>query len=140
MARTEEDKVTHAPLNVKFGDTDYEIKPLGILQQRKWRKKTQEELGPLVNGLQVSTVNNRTVVAGLPAALAEFPEKMCDLVFSYAPNLPKEKILEEATEEQMTVAFGCIWELVFQAFLVQLGSATELLKPSPAPALANSLN
>jgi hypothetical protein len=100
----------------------------------------QKELGPLVDGLQVATFSSRTVLAGLPAALAQFPEKLCDLVFAYAPNLPKEQILEEASEEQMRAAFDRIWEISFQDFLVQLGAARELLKPVPAPASATASN
>lgn len=141
MPRTEEDKITQAPLKLQLGDVEYQVKPLRILKQREWRQKLQKELGPVVQSMQISKIGGRTFVAGLSTALENFPEKVCDLVFAYAPNLEEKKdtIMNEATEEQMAAAFSKIWDLVFQDFLAQLGLASELLKQTPPPS-ASVLN
>ena len=52
----------------------------------------------MVAQIQPMTVAGRFAIAGLSRAIASFPEKMCDLVFAYAPDLPKEKILVEADD------------------------------------------
>ena len=96
MPRTEEEKVTQAPLKVKFGGSRLRDQAASHPQAASVAAKLQEELGPLVSGVQVANIGNRTVLAGLPAAMAQFPEKICDLIFAYAPELPKDKILEEA--------------------------------------------
>lgn len=140
MPRTEEEKSIMSPLKVKLGEKDYKIKPLGILKAREWRQKAAEELGPITANLQPTSYQGRMLIAGLPAALAAFPEKMCDLLFAYAPDLPKDTILEEATEEQITVVFEQIWEIAFANFLPQMGAASELLRPAISPASANSSN
>jgi hypothetical protein len=53
---------------------------------------------------------------GLGEAFLCFPEKIAELVFAYAPNLPKEKILDPetgATEEQFALAFSQIESVAF---------------------------
>lgn len=140
MARTEQDKITQAPIKVTFGEKQYEIKPLRVLKQQEWRAKARDVLGPIVDELQVIRTANNTLVTGLPTAIAPFADKVTELLFAYAPNLPQDKILDEATEEQVAVAFSQIWELVYQDFLFLLARATEILKkqPSSAPATASN--
>ena len=140
MPRTEEEKLTQSPLKVKFGETEYTIKLLPVLKSRDWRAKVEQELGPMVANIQPMTVAGRFVIAGLSTAIATFPEKMCDLLFAYATELDKDKILAEATEEQIDLAFSHLWEIAFANFLPQLSMAKEMLNPpAPSPS-ANSLN
>jgi hypothetical protein len=140
MPRTEEEKLTQSPLKVKFGEIQYTIKLLPVLKSRDWRAKVEQELGPMVAGIQPMAVAGRFVIAGLSTAIARFPEKMCDLLFAYAEDLPKDKILAEATEEQIDLAFSQLWEIAFANFLPQLSIAKEMLNPrAPSPS-ANSLN
>ena len=132
MARTEEEKSIMAPLKLQFGATEYSIKPLPVLKSREWRSKVDKDLGPMVAKIQPVEIGGRFVIAGLSTAIATFPEKVCDLVFAYAPDLDKEKILNEATEEQIAIAFAQLWEIAFANFLPQLSMAKEMLGP-PAP-------
>lgn len=140
MPRTEEEKLTQSPLRVTFGEIEYTIKLLPVLKSRDWRAKVEQELGPMVANIQPMAVGNRLVIAGLSAAISLFPEKMCDLLFAYAIDLPKDKILNEATEEQIDVAFSRLWEIAFANFLPQLSMAKEMLNPRATSASANSSN
>jgi hypothetical protein len=140
MPRTEEEKVTQAPLKVTFGETEYAIKLLPVLKSRDWRAKVEQELGPMVANLKPMTVAGRFAIAGLSTAISTFPEKMCDLLFAYAVDLPKDKILDVATEEQIDLAFSRIWEIAFANFLPQISMAKEMLNPAVPSPSANSLN
>lgn len=106
--RTEAEKLSKAPLKVKLGNEEYELPILGITRMAEYRQKviaTAKEIGDLGVSL-----------FGLGEAFLAFPEKIVALVFAYAPNLPKEKILaldNEATEEQFALAFSEIESVAF---------------------------
>jgi hypothetical protein len=142
MPRTEQDKVLMSPLKVKFGEKDYEIRPLRARKAQKWRQQLCDEIGPIVEKLQPVAVSKVLFVQGLSAAMMQFPEKVYELLFTYAPYLPQDEILDEdkgATEEQLAYAFAQIWEMVYQDFLAQLGAARQLLMPTSQP-LASASN
>jgi hypothetical protein len=135
--RSESDKLSMAPIKVKFGETAYEIKLLRTMAQREWRTKLTQELDPVLKNLQITTSDAKVLSSGLVSALAQFPEKLADLLFAYDQNLPKEKILEESTEEQIAAAFAEVMQVAYP-FLGQLGMVTAMLRseavPSPKPA------
>jgi hypothetical protein len=143
MPRTEEEKTIQAPIVVTLGSEEHKIKPLPILKSREWREQVAKRLGPSAGSLRPVDVHGRMFIAGLPSALAAFPETICDLLFAYAPDLEKEKdkILETATEEQITAAFSRIWEVAFANFLPLLMMTREMLTEAPTPpASPKSLN
>lgn len=142
MARTEEEKTIQAPIVVTLGSEEHKIKPLPILKSREWRQQVAERLGPATGGIRPLDVQGRMFLSGLPRALATFPETICDLLFAYAPDLPKEKILETATEEQITAAFSRIWEVAFANFLPLMLMTREMLmtETPTSPASEKSLN
>lgn len=126
IERTEDQIISKAPIKVKLGEKDYHIKPLPILKQREWRIKLNEEMaGIICNFNPVAT--NDAMAYGLTGALVAFPEKIADLVFAYAPDLPKDEILETATEEQIASTFSAIMALAFP-FLTQLKLITQLTR------------
>ena len=129
-ARTEDDILSRAPITTKLGDKDYSIPLLAVMAQREWRKNLFAELVPLLDSFK-SKADGQSIQTGLTAALLNFPEKLCDLVFAYAPALPKEEILEHATEEQIASAFSAIMGVAFP-FLPQLGMVTNLLRATTA--------
>jgi hypothetical protein len=128
-ARTEDDILSRAPIVVKLGDKEYSIPLLAVMAQREWRKKLFAELAPLLEAFNF-TVDGKSMASGLTAALLNFPDKLCDLVFAYAPDLPKEEILEKATEEQIASAFSAVMAVAFP-FIPQLGMVTNLLRNVP---------
>lgn len=131
MKRTEEDGLSMQPIRVRFGIKDYDIKCLGINAQRKWRTQLAEQLGPIVESFNQKADQN-AVMLGLAGALQDFPEKLTDLVFAYGSELPKDTIMEEATEEQISVAFSQIMGVAFP-FLAQLGLVTTVIRSQRTP-------
>jgi len=124
--RREEDILAKAPIRAKLGEAEYEIKPLTILKAREWRKQLTTAMESITQSFgQSSTPGN--LGPALTSALIQFPEKVAELVFAYAPELPKDKILEEATEEQLCTAFSAIMRVAFP-FLGQLGTTVQLMK------------
>lgn len=128
MNRTEEDKLSMAVFTVRLGENDYTITPLKVNPQRRWRLKLGNELAPIVESFN-QKVENKAMLNGLAGALIKFPEKLAEMVFDYAPNLEQEKILEEATEEQLAIAFSKIMSVAFP-FLAQLGLVTTVVRAS----------
>lgn len=106
--RTDEQKLAKAPLKIKLGTEEYELPILAITRMAEWRQKvigTAKEIGELGVSL-----------FGLGEAFLAFPEKIAGLVFAYAPNLPKAKIMDAengATEEQFALAFSQIESVAF---------------------------
>src|SRR5437763_10488353 len=105
--RSEDDVLARAPLSVKFGEKDYAIPLLTVLRQREWRKKLFAELLPILESFSFQ-VDGKSMASGLTAALLQFPEKLSDLVFAYAPDLlpAQDEILSTATDEQIAAAFS----------------------------------
>jgi hypothetical protein len=126
IERTEDQIISKSPLKVILGEKDYFIKPLTILKQREWRTKLNEEMAGIIANFNPSA-DNKTMVNGLTGALVAFPEKIADLVFAYAPDLPKDEILETATEEQIASTFSAVMALAFP-FLAQLKLITTLTR------------
>ena len=128
ITRTEEQILSRAPIEVTLGETKYSIRPLTIIKSREWRAKLQEELAGIVGQFNQKADGN-TMVAGLTGALVQFPEKLADLVFAFAPDLPNDTILEEATEEQICAAFSVCLTLAFP-FLAQLAMVRQVVTAS----------
>jgi hypothetical protein len=124
-ARTEDDILSRAPIVAKLGDKDYSIPLLAVMDQREWRKKLFAELAPVLS-VFVFNPEGMTVADALTAALLQFPEKLCDLVFLYTPELPKDDILANATEEQIVTAFSAIMNVAFP-FVPEIKRAMKIL-------------
>ncbi len=110
--RSEDQVVTQAPILVSFGGKEYQIKPLVIKESREWRKKFAAILGDLplfVNAID-TTEHFQQVINGM---FLDVPDKIVDLIFAYAKDLPREEIEAVATDAEMSVAFECIIEVAF---------------------------
>lgn len=126
MQRSEEDILSKAPIKVRLGDSEYDIKPLPILKARQWRTKLTETMKSIVSDMSVEqTATN--IGPAMTAALVAFPDKVSDLVFAWSPDLPVEKVLAEATEEQMTIAYSKIMVLAYP-FLAPLHLTLKVTK------------
>lgn len=138
LQRTEEEILGQLPITVKFGEAEYKIKPLRIKKAREWRTKLIEEVTSISTMLQQDVSTSPVFIKGLAFVFLQFPEKMAELVFSYAPDLPKDRIEDEASEEQLARAFGQIVQIAFP-FLGELKAMTSTLSlASSFPALAKS--
>jgi hypothetical protein len=128
MKRTEEQILTRAPFEVTLGSEKYSIKPLAITPQMEWRSRMSEEFAAILSGYQETPTQDR-ISSGLIATLTKFPEKLAEMTFSYSPELPKDKIMAEATEEQLALAFSDILSVAFP-FLAQLDLVSKVVRAS----------
>ena len=113
VERTEEDKLTQAPLTVILGGEAYEIKPLVIRDARPWRAKVSELIGSLSGNLNATSDEPEQFQAGLNALIVQMPDAVIDLFFEYAKDLERQKIEAVATEAEIAKAFSQIMEVAF---------------------------
>jgi len=110
--RSEEQVVTQAPIMVSFGGKQYELKPLVIKESRAWRQEFAEVLKTLplfVNAID-TTKHFEQVINGM---FLDVPDKVIDLIFAYAKDLPRNEIEAVATDAEMSKAFESILEVAF---------------------------
>ncbi len=123
--RTEEQKALMQPIEVKFGAKKYPIQPLTMIPARDWRVELATVMGPISDNFQ----STGAVSTGLSQALLQFPDKCAELVFSYAKDLPKEVIVKEATDEQLSEAFLQIMGVAYP-YLASLVAVTRVIRPT----------
>lgn len=137
--RTEDQIVAGEPLRVTLGGKQYEIKPLTINAQYRWRKRFYEEFSkaaqPFLSkhkpGLLARLMGKDETdqfVEGLRVAFLEVPERISDLFFAYAPYLPRKEIEENATESELVIAFQAVMQIGFP-FGEMLKTLVALAKP-----------
>ena len=102
--RTESDMIAKSPVKVMLGSSEYDLHPLPIKKAREWRTKLNETMAGVVEPMRQEQ-SQAAFGPALTAALIKFPEKMLELIFAYNPDLPKDTVENEATEEQITIAF-----------------------------------
>jgi hypothetical protein len=116
--RTEDDVISKAPILVTLGETQYGLKPLPVLKAREWRSKLAQTMQGIVTPMSAEQSPN-TIGPAMTAALVAFPDKVADLVFAWATDLPVDKVLNEASEEQIAVAYSAIMVMAYP-FLMPL--------------------
>jgi hypothetical protein len=115
-------------VTVTLGSTEYTINPLPLKKSSEWRAKLAEKLNPIVVSMGATSTDD--FGKALRDALIAMPETMADLFFDYAPELDKEKISAEASEEQLGLAFGKVFQLAYPygSTLKQLNDLIEPFK------------
>lgn len=133
-------------IRLKFGDVNYDIPVLRMTPAAIWRRKYFEETADVSASMFIDdTVDKaqmaRSVGNALTVALLKFPEKIPELVFSYAPSLlpHRDKIEEDAYDMDFAHAFGEIYKAAFAPFLAALGTVLEMQRAqeSRSPSSAN---
>lgn len=124
--RTEEEIFSKSPITVTLGETKYPLKPLPINKARKWRAKVTETMQGIVSILGAQE-SSESISSSLTAALVAFPDKVAELVFAWESDLPTEKILNEATEEQLGEAFKNIMVFAYP-YLAHLAMTVQVTK------------
>jgi len=124
-------EVLQKTLSLTFGGKKYSVPVRRMKDAAKWRaeyfSRTKEiSAAMIVDNLNDKAELNAKVGNALMAALLKFPEKIPELVFSYAPDLPREEIEDEAYDADFSMAFAQIWQVAFQPFLVSLGTMLEM--------------
>lgn len=133
--RTEEEILIGAPLKLRFAGNEYDVPVVSRAKARVWREKliaTAKEISEL--GVSVD---------GLGTAFTAFPDKQAELVCAYATSVARDEIMENATEEEIVIAFSSISSVSFP-FLRQLSMlkaiATASLLPSEKSSSLSSAN
>lgn len=123
--RSEDQILTQAPIMVSFGGKQYELKPLVIKESREWRKQFAAVLGdlPLFVNVADTTKHFQEVINGM---FLDVPDKVIDLIFAYAKDLPREEIEAVATDVEMSVAFESILEVAFPLSRSMMGATAKL--------------
>lgn len=127
--RTDEQILARAPIVAKLGEKEYSIKILRITAAQKWREHLIDSVKEITEQMRAETGSDHAFLTGLGYTLLQFPEKMTELIFSYAPDLNKEEIMHEttgATEEQIARVFGQIVAVAFP-FRGELQMITQVL-------------
>jgi hypothetical protein len=125
--RSEADILARAPIKVQFGGKEYDVQVLTILKARKWREQLADVAKDIAGKLSGDTNGiDGAFFSGLAAGFLQFPEKIADLIFSYAPDLPRQEIEESATEEELALAFSQIMKVAFP-FVRQLALVNTVL-------------
>jgi hypothetical protein len=133
MEKRSESDVLQKVIKLNFGGKDYEVPVRRMRDAAKWRQEYFDRTKDVSTSMIVDNLDdkgqlNRQVGNALTAALLKFPEKIPELVFSYAPSLPREQIENDAYDEDFSLAFAKIWQVAFQPFLVSLGTMLEMQK------------
>lgn len=118
---------------VKFGDKEYTIPVLRMKAAAVWRREYFERTAEISASMIVDGIADKAQMAqsvgnALTAALLKFPEKIPDLVFSYATHLAPEReaIEESAYDMDFARAFAEIYKAAFAPFLASLGTVLEM--------------
>ena len=113
MARTEDEKITRAPITVTLGGEEYEIAPLVIRDSRSWRSKVIKLIAPFPDMVNVTTDTPEDFTQVLTTVLVTMPDEVIGLFFEYAKNLNREEIEGKATDAELTQAFKEVVALAF---------------------------
>lgn len=145
-----ESEVLLKELKLKFGDKEYVVPVLRVRAAEKWRQEyfriTKEVTDTMPAKFEQDTNPEelkKAIGRGLMGALLQYPTKIPELVFSYAPSLKEheEEIMEQAYDQDFERAYAQIWQVAFRPFLASLGMVLEMQRSqdmiSPSSAATN---
>ena len=119
-------------LTLTLAEKDYTIPVLRMTAAAKWRKFYFERTQQLSNAMPMQFDENSPDLAkalryALTGTLLEFPQQIPELIFAYAPDLPREDILAaDPYDQEWVVAFRKVWEVAFTSFLATAGMTMDL--------------
>ena len=135
MEKRSESDIVRKVLVLTLGEKEYEVPVLRMLAAAKWRKEYFDRTKDVSSSMMAENMDDKGQLSkaignALTGALIAFPEKIPELVFSYAPSLPKDEIMDAAFDEEFSRAFAQIWQVAFSPFLASLGTVLEMQKAS----------
>ena len=113
MERTEEQKVTRAPIVVILGGKEHEIAPLVIRDARIWRAKVIKLIAPVPQLVSTKIDTPDDFSKHLTEMLVAIPDQVIDVFFEYAKDLNREEIEGIATDDEMAAAFLEVVKVAF---------------------------
>lgn len=132
-----QDAVSHKALKLKFGDAIVEVEPLRRKQSREWKRVVSGITAKIVgrmtpeppanaSGEELSEWVKSSFSGEVVFALASHPDAIAELLKAYAPAKITEEVLDEATQEQIHVAYGQIMA-VEHPFFTTVGTLKEMM-------------
>ena len=111
--RTEDQKLTQAPVVVVFGGKEYKLRILTIKESREWRQQTIKTFNELPQYTKVTSDDPNKFNSALESLLITMPDTVVDLFFAYAKDLDRKEIETVATDQEMYLAWEKVVELSF---------------------------
>jgi hypothetical protein len=105
------------PNTITLAGKQYPIKPQTVGQGMRWRAKVVPTLLEITGTMDASLSDP----SALRQALLNAPEKLAEIVFSYAPELPREEIIDAATDEELGAAFNQVMVTAFRPLMSMAG-------------------
>jgi len=113
MERTEEDKITIAPIKVILGKKEYNIEQLCIRDAREWRRQVVKLLTELPKFTKTNSENPDEFADALTELMVKLPDRTGDLFFLYAKSLNRDEIEGIANEAELAKAFEEVFNTAF---------------------------
>lgn len=113
VKRTEEEKVSQAPIKVILGGKEYDIPLLVIKDSREWRKKAAPFQALLAKYAGISIDNPEEFEQSLAEIMGSRIDETIDLFFGYAKDLDRPKIEAVATDREVVAAFSEVAKVAF---------------------------
>lgn len=110
------DILSQAQFVVTFGQVDYKVTQLKFKASRAWRKDLSEfartNIGKL-RGSVMTSLDARAYADGFSSLFSDIPDELFELLKSYDPSLPWDRIEEEAYPMQIELAFQKTLDIAF---------------------------
>jgi len=124
VRRTESDMLSMAPIKLRLGMKDFTVPVLNNRKAAAWREQLFAALAPLVAGFDFSGFDLNTAQQQVSAAMATklsqeliaYPQRLAELLIAFSPDNLKSEDLEEATDEQICLAFSQVAEVGYPFF------------------------
>jgi len=104
-----DDQILARSLTLWLGGQDYEVPVLPIAKSRVWRKRVMDFMAEATARSTTKIDDPVAFASAMSKHFLETPEVVIDLVFDYAPNLPRDEIEAVATDGEIAKAF---WEVL----------------------------
>lgn len=114
---------------ITLGGKDYPIRPLKLGDARRWRERVVPVMLEVTGTMDASLSDP----SALRQALLNAPERLAEIVFSYAPELPREEIMESATEEELGAAFNQVMVAAFRPLMSMAGTVKTIARLLSSP-------
>src|SRR3954470_21320511 len=104
--RSEEEMLFQSPIKLRFGGSDYAVVPLPSRKAAAWRQKLNDLTGEMVGKViseppesgDIESWVKGEFMGSVTLMLTKSPEKLVDLICAYAVDIPKDDILDQATD------------------------------------------
>ena len=113
IERSEEQKLYQDGIKVTLGGVEYEVRPLKLRAEREWRQQLSNLMGSLPKLAKVTTDDPEAFTGAINTLMVGMPDQIVDLFFSYAKDLDRAAIEEEATSAEIAEGFKRLVTLTF---------------------------